>query len=83
MSEKEVKSVLKKIEEQHNLSIQQLGDKQWPAVARVLSGSYGLDFALGGGWPRGRCIEVFGPPSGWKTLLSLIAVTEVQKKGCN
>ena len=83
MSEKEVKSVLKKIEEQHGLSIQQLGGQVWAPVERISSGSYCLDAALGGGWPRGRCIEVWGVPSGWKTLLSLMAVTEVQKKDCN
>lgn len=45
-------------------------------------GSISLDVTLGtGGIPRGKIIEIYGQPSGGKTLFSLIAVAEVQKKG--
>ncbi len=51
-------------------------DMQW-----VSSGCPGLDRALGGGYPRGRLIEIFGPESSGKTTLALHAVAEFQKQG--
>lgn len=46
------------------------------------SGSVTIDAAMGvGGLPRGRMIELFGPPSVGKTTLGLQAVAAVQKEG--
>ena len=47
-----------------------------------LSGSIGLDLALGvGGIPRGRVTEIYGPESSGKTTLALHMIAECQKQG--
>lgn len=50
-------------------------------IERVSSGSIGLDMALGGGYPKGRVIEIFGAESSGKTTTALHAAVEVQKIG--
>src|SRR3990167_2581485 len=45
------------------------------------SGSLGLDLAIGGGIPRSRIIEIYGPESSGKTTLALHMVAEIQKQG--
>ena len=48
----------------------------------ISTGCLSLDVALGGGGiPRGRIIEVFGPESSGKTTLALHVVAEAQKTG--
>jgi recombination protein RecA len=44
------------------------------------TGAKSLDIALGGGWPRGRVCEIYGPESGGKSTLCLHAIAEFQKK---
>jgi recombination protein RecA len=50
-------------------------------VETVSSGALTLDLALGGGLPKGRIIEIYGPESSGKTTLALHAIAEVQKAG--
>ncbi|KAL0683788.1 hypothetical protein Bca4012_050636 [Brassica carinata] len=47
------------------------------------SGVLTLDLALGGGLPKGRVVEIYGPESSGKTTLALHAISEVQKLGGN
>ena len=42
------------------------------------SGSLTLDLCLGGGLPRGRIVEVYGPESSGKTTLGLHALASMQ-----
>jgi len=62
-------------------SIRRLGDTQRVDVELISSGSLSVDLALGGGYPKGRIIEIYGPESSGKTTLTLHAIAEVQKAG--
>lgn len=62
-------------------SIMRLGDAHKIDVETIPTGSISLDLALGGGIPKGRIIEIYGPESSGKTTVCLHAVAEVQKSG--
>jgi recombination protein RecA len=62
-------------------SIMKLGESQRSNVETISTGSLSLDIALGGGVPRGRIIEVYGPESSGKTTLTLHVIAEVQRNG--
>ncbi|MBF2001784.1 MAG: recombinase RecA [Synechococcales cyanobacterium C42_A2020_086] len=62
-------------------TIMRLGDASRMRVETIPSGALTLDLALGGGLPKGRIIEIYGPESSGKTTLALHAVAEVQKSG--
>ncbi|HEY8992849.1 MAG TPA: recombinase RecA [Candidatus Microsaccharimonas sp.] len=62
-------------------AIRRLGDTKTVDVELVSSGALSLDLALGGGYPKGRILEIYGPESSGKTTLTLHAIAEVQKLG--
>ena len=62
-------------------SIMRLGDAKRVDIELLSSGSLSVDIALGGGYPKGRIIEVYGPESSGKTTLTLHAIAEIQKQG--
>jgi recombination protein RecA len=64
-----------------NGSIMRLGDASHMNVKTFSSGSTELDLALGGGYPRGRIIEIYGPESSGKTTLALQAIAQMQRLG--
>lgn len=53
----------------------------FPEIGRIPSGSLSLNKALGGGYAKGRIVEVSGPESSGKTTLALHAIAECQKQG--
>jgi len=62
-------------------AIRRLGDTKTVDVELISSGSLSIDLALGGGYPRGRILEIYGPESSGKTTLALHAIAEIQKHG--
>ena len=62
-------------------AVMKLGEASEIQIETMPSGSIGLDIALGGGIPKGRVIEVFGPESSGKTTLALHMIAEVQRTG--
>ncbi|HEY9812653.1 MAG TPA: recombinase RecA [Candidatus Sericytochromatia bacterium] len=62
-------------------AIMRLGDATRMRVETIPTGAMTLDLALGGGLPKGRIIEIYGPESSGKTTLALHAIAEVQKAG--
>lgn len=62
-------------------AIMKLGEQHRANVELISSGALSLDLALGGGYPKGRIIEIYGPESSGKTTLTLHAIAQVQKMG--
>src|ERR1700759_4002552 len=64
-------------------SIMRLGSKvAIVPISLIPPGSISFDAALGGGgFPRGRVVEVFGPESSGKTTITLQVIAEAQKIG--
>jgi hypothetical protein len=74
--------VLNQIERSYGRgSIVKLGDAANMVVESISTGALTLDAALGGGFPKGRVVEIYGPESSGKTTLALHAIAECQKTG--
>ncbi|MDO8648153.1 MAG: recombinase RecA [Candidatus Peregrinibacteria bacterium] len=77
-----IKVALAQIKKQYGEgSIMHMNDTQSVAIPKFSSGSIALDIAMGGGLPKGRIIEIFGPESSGKTTLALHAIAEMQRMG--
>jgi len=78
-----LQGVLNQIERNYGRgSLVRLGDASHMLVDSTPSGSLTLDVALGGGgYPKGRVVEIYGPESSGKTTLALHAIAECQKTG--
>lgn len=62
-------------------TIMRLGDATQMKVETISTGALTLDLALGGGIPKGRVVEIYGPESSGKTTVALHSIAEVQKAG--
>lgn len=62
-------------------SIMKLGEAHKVNVETIPTGALSLDLALGGGIPKGRVVEIYGPESSGKTTLTLHAIAQVQREG--
>lgn len=77
-----IKNALAQIEKNFGQgTIMKMGDVSKIKIEIIPTGSISLDQALGGGIPRGRVIEIYGPESSGKTTLALHMIAESQKKG--
>lgn len=80
--QKALTSVLTNIERNFGKgSIMRLGEANRMQVETIPTGALTLDMALGGGLPKGRVIEIYGPESSGKTTLALHAIAEIQRQG--
>ena len=61
-------------------SITYLGNNKIKPIPKISSQSPQIDKILGGGYPEGRIIEIYGAESSGKTTVCLHAIAEAQKK---
>lgn len=79
---KALSAALSQIEKQFGKgSVMRMGDNAPVRVETISTGSLTLDAALGGGLPKGRIVEIYGPESSGKTTLTLQVIAECQKNG--
>jgi recombination protein RecA len=62
-------------------AIMRYGEASKVNVQTTPTGSISLDIALGGGVPKGRIVEIYGPESSGKTTLAYHVIAESQKNG--
>jgi recombination protein RecA len=79
----ELKNTVAQIEKQFgDGAIMPLGGEHAAPIEGISSGCLSLDLALGGGgFPKGRIIEIFGPESSGKTTLALHVIASAQRAG--
>ncbi|MDE3164602.1 MAG: hypothetical protein KGN36_02265, partial [Acidobacteriota bacterium] len=54
-----------------------------PDLQFIPTGFRALDLALGGGFPRGHIVELFGPAGSGKTTIALQSIAHVQTAALN
>ncbi len=62
-------------------ALKKLGGDEVARIDRTSTGVCSVDIATGGGIPKGRHVEIYGPESSGKTTLTLHCIAEAQKKG--
>ncbi|MDD5103427.1 MAG: recombinase RecA [Candidatus Peribacteraceae bacterium] len=77
-----LKAALAQIEKQYGAgAIMLMGTEHAVKIECIPSGATSLDIALGGGIPKGRIVEIYGPESSGKTTLALHVIAQAQKHG--
>ena len=80
MSER-IKKAVAELEKRYGKGTVITSDTPVIGIEFISSGSLLLDNCLGGGYPRGRVVEIFGEESSGKTTLAIHACVEAQKLG--
>jgi len=70
--------LLKDLKAKYNRSIPDVNEAG--VLKRIIMSSPKLNYIFGGGFPIGRIIELFGPESGGKSVLSAYIAGQVQKR---
>lgn len=74
--------VIAEINKKHGENILgRISDMENLVMERIPTGIKKLDDALGGGFPLRRIVELYGVPSGGKSLISMLIIKEAQAKG--
>ena len=78
-----LQQVIAQIEKQYGQgAIMQMDEHRYAKVEGIPTGALSLDLALGGGGiPKGRITELFGPESSGKTTLALHVIASAQRAG--
>lgn len=71
-------TLLAQADKKYNLSVGPMGSIASDTLF-ITTGNLAIDYALGGGIPMGRSVELLGPPSSGKTTLALQAAIAMQK----
>ena len=82
--EKQVDSMLAKLDKQYGKGTAFFGKdsgKNQVDIERWKISSPSISYVLGGGVPKGRIIELYGPEGGGKTSMATYLAGEVQKQG--
>ena len=74
----ELDKIIAAVTKQHGSAVIVRGGKIEPCE-RIPTGIFNFDLATGGGIPRGRLTEIYGPESSGKTSVSLLLIAHVQK----
>jgi recombination protein RecA len=69
------------VSKKHGHVIQWLSDTPDERIEFIPTGSVSLDYALGGGFPRGRIVEIFGWESSGKSTLAMSVAAEANRMG--
>lgn len=74
--------VMKKLNKTYGAeSVLELGDADNINIEWVPTGSFGLDYVLGGGFPKGRIVEISGAQSSGKSVMALFFIAKAQRDG--
>ena len=77
----ELAIALNAVNKKHGTILKWLSDTPDERFEFISTGSISLDHALGGGFPRGRMVEVFGWEGCGKSTLAMSTVAEANKMG--
>ena len=69
--------LIKKIHKSMKREVVQLAsERKQDSPARIPTGVFNVDYALGGGWPVGRVSLVWGPKASFKTSMFLKSIAK-------